>query len=180
MTIPELLGSSWSQLAAVVIATVGVFAAIIAATRLLGLRSFAKMSSFDFAATVAIGSIFAATATGSASLAAGALAVAVVYASQGIIAKLRHRPPGAVFDNTPTMLMVEGELLRDNLRRSGVTEADVMAKLREANVLRMEQVRYVILEATGDVSVLHSDGPDATVDQELIGGVAGMETIDRR
>ena len=42
---------------AIVITAVGIYIAIILFTRIAGKRSFSKMSSFDFAMTVAIGSI---------------------------------------------------------------------------------------------------------------------------
>ena len=38
-----------------------------------------------------------------------------------------------------------------------MARSDLVAKLREANVLDLKQVRAVVLETTGDVSVLHGD-----------------------
>ena len=60
--------------------------------------------------------------------------------------------------------------VEDAMRRARVTKADVIGKLREANVLRLEEVRAVILEVTGDISVLHGD-PDEGVDDLLLEGV---------
>ena len=51
-----------------------------------------------------------------------------------------------------------------------MTRSDVLAKLREANVLAMTDVRAVVLETTGDISVLHGD---AQVDDILLAGVRG-------
>ena len=53
---------------------------------------------------------------------------------------------------------------------AGLTEAGESGTLllREANALQLSQVRAVILEDTGDVSVLH--GPEE-VDDELLEGV---------
>ncbi len=55
------------------------------------------------------------------------------------------------------MLMENGEILEDALAECRVAKDDLFAKLREANVLRMADVRAAILETTGDVSVLHGD-----------------------
>ena len=73
-------------------------------------------------------------------------------------------------DNEPLMIMWGQDILEDNLKAAKMTRSDLMAKLREANVLRMEQVQAVIFEQTGDVSVLHGEGP---VDETLIAGVRG-------
>jgi uncharacterized membrane protein YcaP (DUF421 family) len=48
------LGASWHTVGVIVVSTVLVYLAVIALTRLAGPRSLAKMSSFDFAAIVAI------------------------------------------------------------------------------------------------------------------------------
>lgn len=51
-------------------------------------------------------------------------------------------------------------MLHDNMRKARVTESDLWSKLREANVLNLNQVRAVVFEATGDISVLHGDACD--------------------
>ena len=51
--------ASLSILLKVIVSLVVIFGIIILITRVSGLRTFAKMSSFDFASTIAIGSILA-------------------------------------------------------------------------------------------------------------------------
>jgi hypothetical protein len=79
-----------------------------------------------------------------------------------------------LIDNTPTVLMVGQQMLDDHLRATRVTRGDVRAKLREANVLRYDQVHAVVLEKTGDISVLHGDGP---LDSDLLRDVRGRELL---
>jgi len=47
-----------------------------------------------------------------------------------------------------------------------------MAKLRESNVVHLDQVLAVVLESTGDVGILHGEGP---IDEPLLAGVRGVE-----
>ena len=148
-------------------------AAIIAFTRLSGLRSFSKMSEYEFAVTVALGSVLAGMITATeTSLAIGIAALAALFACQAVIAFARTRSDAArgAVDNTPLMLMEKGALIPENLRRANVAEADIWGKLREANALDLSRVHAVILEATGDISVLHGD-PDAPPDDRLLDGV---------
>jgi len=63
----------------------------------------------------------------------------------------------STLQNRPVMLMENGEILEDALAECRVAKDDLFAKLREANVLRMADVRAALLETTGDVSVLHGD-----------------------
>ena len=156
----DWLWTSWSEAGLVAISAVCVLFGVIAIIRIVGLRSLSKMSSFDFAVTVAIGSTVATTAATSTPLANGILTVAVLLGSQAVVAWLRRATKfQTVIDNQPMLLMRDGQFLDDALSDCRITRDDVFAKLREANVLTMQSVRAVVLETTGDVSVLHGDGP---------------------
>jgi uncharacterized membrane protein YcaP (DUF421 family) len=153
---------------------VGIYAALVLLTRLAGLRSFSKMSSFDFAITVAFGSILAsAVLTREPPLAQSAVALATLFAIQYVVSYLRARRDSVsrTVDNAPLLVMAGSDILRDNLRAAQMTEGDLYAKLREANVTQLEQVRAVVMESTGDVSVLHADEGDRDLDADLLHGV---------
>lgn len=156
--------TSPDRLAGIALSTAAIYAVLVALVRLVGLRSFSKMSSFDFALTIAVGSILASTALSKTpSVADGAAALASVFAVQVAVAWARKRTRWAtrVVDNEPVVLMAGRQMLHDNLRAARVTENDVWAKLREANVLDPAEVRAVVMETTGDLSVLHG-APDGT------------------
>lgn len=175
--ISDWLGTSWTETWLVVVSAVAIWAATVAVVRLVGARSFSKMSSFDFAVTVAVGSIIASIATSSASLPAGIVAVASLLGLQWSVAWLRRRTNfSGIVDNEPLLLVEDGNVLHENLDHARVTVDDIRAKLREANVLQMERVRAVILETTGDISVLHGEGP---VDSELIADVRMADASER-
>lgn len=137
----------------------GIYSTVIILTRLFGKRSFSKMSSFDFAMTVAIGSIIATTLmSSSVSMIEGIIGLTIVYVLQ-ISAALMRRVGFIqnLMDNSPLLLMDGEKILEDNLRKARVTTSDLRSKLREANVTRLSQVKSVIFETTGDISVLHKD-----------------------
>jgi len=149
---------------------VGIFVLLIIYTRILGLRSFSKMSSFDFAMTIAVGSLLATTIISkSTSLLAGAIAIGSLFVIQGSLSFLRKCTNwfSKVVDNEPLLLMRDGVIFYDALKVSRVTENDLIAKLREANVLRFSQVRAVVLETTGDISVLHTNNDTDLEDRIL-------------
>lgn len=154
------LGSSWNALLLAVVSAFAILAAVIGYTRLAGLRSFSKMSSFDFAVTVAIGSLMATVSLSGSSLADGVVALGTLYVAQVAVALLRRRHSfERIVDNQPVLLVAGTEYLEENLRRTRITEDDIRAKLREANVYDYGSLRAVVLETTGDISVIHGDGP---------------------
>ena len=165
----DWLWTSWEQAGLVMLSALIMMLVVIAIIRTMGLRSLSKMSSFDFAVTVAIGSVMASTVATSTPVANGALAIGALLLVQAAIATMR-RLDGfeKVVDNTPSLLMRDGRFLDDALARCRVTRSDVIAKLREANVLELAEVRAVVLETTGDISVLHGEAP---IDDVLLQGV---------
>ena len=163
--------TSGEAIAATVVGLIAIYAAVIVATRIAGLRSFAKMSSFDFAMTVAIGTLVASTAiTRDPPLLQGLVALVLLYALQYLVARLRIRFEWAKnwIDNTPVLLVEEGRILDDNLRYVRVTHEEVRAAVRARGLSAMSQVRAAVMETTGDISVIAGDDP---VDPELLQSV---------
>lgn len=161
--------ASGQELAGAAIGALAIYLVVIVATRLAGLRSFSKMSSFDFAMTVAIGSLIATAASGQVAMVTAATGIAVLYAAQAGVAVLRrHGLLGGLVDNAPLLLMEDGAILDDNLASARLTHDDLRAKLREANVTDTARIHAVVFETTGDVSVLYGDGH---FDPDLLRGV---------
>jgi len=161
---------SFTSMIAILLTCFGIYTAIIVFTRIFGKRSFSKMSSFDFAMTVAVGSMIATTVlTKSVSLLHGTTALFFIYLLQLVAAYFRRwKGFQELIDNTPLLLMDGEEILHENLKKARVTESDLRSKLREANVIRLEQVKAVIFETTGDIAVLHSDESSLNVENWLL------------
>ena len=165
----KYFGFSSGPLLAVFLSTVGIYCTVMLFTRIAGKRSFSKMSSFDFAMTIAIGSIIGSTLLlASVNLITGIVGLASVFLLQQLVAFLRRFPFfGHLVENKPYLLMKGSDILEDNLKRSRVTMGDLRAKLREANVTSLSQVKAVVFETTGDISVLHGQ-EDGEVEKWLL------------
>lgn len=173
------LTTSWSSILMVILTTIGIYITLITYTRLAGLRSFSKMSSFDFAMTVAIGSLIASTIlTKDPPLIQAMVALAMLYILQMTVARLRGKSKSVIYavDNQPLLLMRGSEILEDNLKEAKVTQDDLRAKLREANVTQLSQVKAVVMEATGDISVLHHEDSAHKPDTFLLKNVSGWNS----
>lgn len=158
----------------VALSAIVIYAAILLYTRLTGLRSFSKMSASDFAMTVAVGSLFASSISNpNPTIGVALIALGCLFAGQWLLAILRAKSSSfvAAVGNQPYLLMRGDQFLRENMAETNVTEEDIIAKLREANVLNMEQVKAVIFETTGDISVLHSKDATLEIDPKILEGV---------
>lgn len=161
------------------VSSVAFYVALIVYTRIQGLRSFSKLSGYDFAITVAFGSLLASVIVAKdPPLLQGVLALGFLFLIQFLVGKLRTRSAAVrhLMNNEPLLLMAGPDILHKNLETGQVTEADLKAKLREANVLNFSQIRAVVLETTGEISVLHA--ADSTMlDRDLLQGVRGLEDL---
>ena len=134
---------------------------VVVLVRVNGLRSFSKMTNFDFVMTVAVGSLLAGASqsTSWSAFAQTILAMAALFAVQYVTARMRKASDTfeTLMQNKPVVIMRDGKILPEALAETRVAKGDLIAKLREANVLDLSKVRAVILETTGDISVLHGD-----------------------
>lgn len=139
--------------------------------RIVGLRAFSKMTSFDFVTTVATGSLIAQAGTRAEwpEFFQALAAIGGVFLIQWLLAKARKNSDSFqdLITNQPVLLMRDGEFLDGALSETRVSRSSVMEKLRAANVTDPSQVRAVVLETTGNISVLHGE----ELDQSLIEGI---------
>src|SRR6201997_811818 len=119
-------------------------------------RTLAEFAPFDWIAAVAAGAIVgrAATATDTAWLAA-TTALLCLLAAHAVLARLRLIPALRRFIDPPLMVLIsDGEVNRRNLRRCGLTAADLEAVLREHGHPNADRIHLAILESKGAISVL--------------------------
>lgn len=158
-----------------VIGTIMMLFIIIILTRIVGLRSFAKFTVYDFAFTVAVGSIISSILTSGTSVIHGSVAIACLLFLSMIFSKLQKKFPAlsAVISNKPLLLMKGNEIIEENLKYARIEKSQLIAKLREANVTQLNQVQAVVLESTGDISVLLKSDvtSEESIDSIILEGV---------
>ncbi len=173
-----LLPDTLTLLPRVALSAAAVFAALLVLTRLMGLRSFSKMSSMDFATTVALGAILATTIlSDDTPVLVGALAFALLFGLQFVVSRLRMVSPRVerLLETSPLLLVAHGVPIRAHLDAVRMTDSDLQAKLRGGGVRQLSDVLAATLETSGDVSILLTGEP---VDAWLFAGVRGADLLD--
>lgn len=151
------------SLFAIILSAIGVYLAVIFLTQLAGKRSFTKLSSFDFAMTISIGAMIATTVLSpSVSLLQGVTGLAAIFLL-GIVSNfLRKRLTlyQKAVDNQPLLLIRDSKILTKNMEMARITENDLRVNLRRNNVHNLAQVKAVIFESTGEISVLKNNNAE--------------------
>lgn len=148
--------------------------------RIVGLRAFSKMTSFDFVTTIATGSLIAQAGTRSewSSFLQALAAIAGVFLIQWLLAKARLNSEDfkALLKNQPVLLMEDGKFLEDAMAATRVSRSSILEKLRTADVGSQSEVQAVVLETTGNISVMAKAG----FDEKLLEGVTRINGSGRR
>jgi len=137
------------------------YATALVALRLGERRTLAQWTIIDFATAVAMGAIIGRTALASnQSYAAGAVALCTLVVIHRLVSILRFRPLlNKLVDHRIRILVEHGELRRRELRRCGLTDNDLFMQLRQQGVFSLDQVRYVLYETKGSITVVTDDVP---------------------
>ena len=169
---------NWQQVVGIALSVIGFYFCLILFTRIVGLRSFSKLSSYDLAMTVGIGSILASTVLSkSTSLLQGVFALGMLFTLQAVLSIIRRKfkPFKALIDNQPIILMANGAYLYDNLKEAKLSENDIKQILRKNGIKSKSEVFAVIMETTADISVIKSS--DTSPDWSLFDDIRDNEIL---
>lgn len=156
----------------IIVLSVGSFAAILVLTKLMGYREMSQMSSFDYVNSITIGSIAAEMATSLDENFTEPLTALIVYAICSVLAawltskflKLRE-----IIEGKPLILMNNGELYRDNLKKAKMDVLELLVQCRVNGYFDVSKLETIILEGNGRISFLPkvSDRPLTPSDMNL-------------
>ena len=163
---------------AVAISTAAIYLVCVGLLRLLGQRTLTAMSLSDLAGLLATGAVVGRTTLlATPTLGSGIVALATLFAMQRLFRVLRRgRRARALLDHPSVLLLRDGRCDPVALRRAGVTTDDLRQRLRLAGISRWDQVGRVILERSGEISVVRRD---PGLDEDLFADVADSSPAPR-
>ena len=157
----QVFSFEWSGMGRVLVVGVLAYAALVLVLRVSGKRTLAKMNAFDLVVTVALGSALSSTLLSrTVPFSDGAAAFALLAALQfGVAwASLRAGWFRRLVKSDPALLVRDGVLLDDAMRRERVDRDEILAAIRKSGISALGDVRAVVLETDGSFSVLRQDG----------------------
>jgi len=172
MALAPVFFSGWPSLLRIVLVGVPTYLVVLAMLHFGGKHALAKTNAYGLVVTVALGSALAsAVLTREVSLSDGVLAIALLLALQYLLSTLvsRFSWVGSRLTQRPTLLVRNGRMLRNAMRKERVTDSEVLAAIRKHGIDAVEAVAAVVLETDGSFSVIRTVGlcPSALADVEL-------------
>lgn len=131
--------------------------------RLAGRRTLAELSTFDFILFLIIGGATQRALIGQDYSLINAFVVVTTLIVVDILVGLVERDfsfINKIIKGVPTILVDNGHLLTGRMRRSRVTADEILERARSLHGLEnLEQVKYAILEASGEISIIPREKP---------------------
>ena len=138
------------------IRTIVLYLVLILVIRLMGKRQIGQMEPSEFVVTMLVANLASIPMQdGSIPLYSGVVPIVTVLGVELVLSALSLRSVKLrrILCGKPVILVENGQLLQENLRKTRITLDELTGHLREKDVLDIRSVQYAILETNGNLSV---------------------------
>lgn len=150
----EILTSSYVR---IIGSTLAVYLFIVIGIRIFGKKELAQLSVVDLVFILLISNAVQNAMVGpDATLLGGLVAASTLFVVNYMMKYLQYRFPGfgKVVQGDATMLVYQGRILDDHMRKAKISTDELMEAVREHGVKSVKDVDLAILEVDGSISVL--------------------------
>jgi len=137
-----------------------VYVVVLLGLRLSGKRQIGQFTPFDLVLILLIANAVQNAMVGpDTSLLGGLIAAMSLLAINAIVSRVVSSDTLAqrLALGTPTLLVSDGRLILEHMRREGVTENELLTALREHGLDSIDDAKLVVLEIDGTISVVPKD-----------------------
>ena len=137
--------------------TIGALVYLLILTKIIGKRQIKQLTYIEYIVGITIGSIAAFMATEMDGPAYHSLIAMGIFALFPVVMEwlsLKSKKLRDFFEGKSTVLIKEGKILEDNLKKERLTAEDLMEQLRIKNVYKIADVEFALMETSGEISVL--------------------------
>lgn len=150
------------ELAAIALRCAAVYLTLLLVLRLAGKRYQGQLSPHDFVVMLLVANAVQTAMVGSSvSVVGGLVGVVTLIGINLVVSRfiLRHQRWGPLLAGVPTLLIRNGIVLHDHLKRERILATELEAQLRAHGFESAEQVKIAIQESDGSISVIGYAAP---------------------
>ncbi len=130
--------------------------ALFAVAKIMGHKQMSQLDFFDYISGITIGSIAAELATELEEPLKPLIAIAVYGAAAVLLSKITSLFPKSrkYINGTPTILMNNGKLYRENLKKAKLDLSEFMVMCRQQGYFNLSDIQTAVFEFNGKLSIL--------------------------
>lgn len=147
----------------IVLRATAMYFALFLLFRLLGKRELAQMTPFELVVLIVFGDLIQQGVThNDFSLTGAILAISTMAFWALALSWLTYWVPKSesLLDGEPRVIVRDGQIVRENLRRDRLTRAEIFSEMRLAGIARLSDVAWGILEPQGKMSFIKRDSSE--------------------
>lgn len=156
---PNLIFDNYQTTIRIVLSGILMYLLLIFILNISGKRSIANLSMHDYVVTLAMGSIVSTTIISKdVTIIDGLIAILILLVLQYFVtlASTMNSNFFKTINKRPTVLFIEGELLKKNLKTNRIHPNEVYSAIRMQGQTTSDNIFAVILETNGQLSVIKS------------------------
>lgn len=126
-------------------------------TKILGKRQISQLSLFEYITGITIGSIAAYISLDLDAnwyLGIVSLSVWIAVSLAFEFLQLKSKTARNFIDSKSTVLIKDGKILEENLKKERLTTDELMEQLRKKSIFKAADVEFAVMEASGDINAL--------------------------
>ncbi|MGN1467987.1 MAG: DUF421 domain-containing protein [Ruminococcus sp.] len=153
-----------------IIRTLILYVFVIFAVRVMGKRQISDLQPTELVITLIISDIAAIPMENSSQpLLSGVVPVLILVACEifASLIMMKNSKFRKIICGSPVMVIEDGKILQDAMRKLRMTTEDLCIQLRQEDVFSLEDVEYCIVETNGKISVLQKPEKRTPNAQEL-------------
>lgn len=149
--------NSWESILRIICVAPAAYFAIVILLRFSGKRTLAKMNAFDFVVTIALGSVLAGVALNqNIPLADGVTGIFLFIGLQFLFTWLavRVKKVKTLITSGPSLIFYKGNFLYQAMKKERITVEEIYSAARQKGISNLDGIEMIILETTGDISII--------------------------
>lgn len=148
-----------------VLRAAGMYVLLLVVLKIAGRRTLLEMNSFDFVLLLIISEATQQALLGNDfSFTGAAITIITLIVLDILFSYLKTAIPrlDVIIDGSPLILVENGRMLEKRMRRSGISEEDILSSARAGQGLeRLDQIKFAILEKNGKIAIIPADKQEA-------------------
>lgn len=172
----DTLGIELWRIPIVIVTAIAIYLVLLLLIRVFGARVLSGLTGFDVVVGIMLGAVAGRVIIGEPpTLTTGIIGLVTLLCCEALFGLVRENISFRQAVNAqPTVVLAHGQPQTDLMRKTHVSEEDLMSCLRRAGIADPAEARCIVLEPSGAMSVLRRG---RALDPVVLQGVLGAERV---
>lgn len=154
----------------ILIRSIASFLVLLALTRIMGKKQLSQLTFFDYVVGITIGSIAATMSVDQNIKISNGLVSLIIWGMVPILLGyigLKSRSFLRLTDGRPNIVIKEGQVLEQTMKKNQLAIDELMMLLREQGVFKVQDVAMAVMETNGKLSIMKTSDAQPVTPQSL-------------